>query len=90
MGLLAKEVETLQHRLRASVRVQLDIVAHGIGREKAVYAARRDQFFSMMVIEESIRFGENLPRLRALFRMRRRCADKCPSVPRYERTATSR
>ena len=48
------------------VRVQLDIVAHSVGGEEAVYASRRDQFLLNDDIQKSVAFGEDLARLRTL------------------------
>ena len=88
--LLAKEVESLQHRSACVVRVQLDIVTNGVGGKKSVYAARRDQILLNDAIQKSIAFGEYLPRLCTMLRMIEECGDRRLSVPRCGRTATSR
>ena len=59
----------VEHLVRVVVRVQLDIVAHGVGGKEAVDAARRDQLLLDDRIEQRIGFGEDLARLLALLRV---------------------
>ena len=66
VGLLAEEVESFGYFFPLVVRVQLDIIARGIGGEKTIYAARRDQFLLNDDIEKSVGFCEYLPRLPTL------------------------
>ena len=63
--LLTKEMEPGQRPGPGFVGVKLDIIAYGIGGEKAVYAACRDQALLDDDIEESIPFREDLARLYA-------------------------
>ena len=69
VGLLAEEVEAVEHLCAGAVGVELDIVADGAGGKEAVDAARGDEVLLDDAIEERVGVGEDLARLRALLRM---------------------
>src|ERR1700722_15195020 len=64
--LLAEKVKSAEHFSTFAIRIQFDIIAHGIGGEKAIHTARRDQIFFNDLIQQSIGFTEDLSSLRAL------------------------
>ena len=51
--LLAQEMERGQDLGARFVGVELDIVAHGVGREEAIHAARGEQFPATMSFSSS-------------------------------------
>src|ERR1035437_3482443 len=59
-------MESLQHRLARVVRVQFNIVAHGVCGKEAVYPTRRNQVLLDDDVQESIGIGEDLTRLLTL------------------------
>ncbi len=69
VSLLTEKVEALLHLGPRVIGVELDVVTHCVGREKAVDAARGDQLLRNDLVEQGIAFGVDLARLRSVLRM---------------------
>ena len=62
-------MEALLHLGPRVVGVELDIVTHGVGGEKAVDAAGGDQLLRDDLVEQGVGFGVDLLCLRSVFRV---------------------
>ena len=69
VGLLAEEVKALLHLGARVVGVELDVVAYGVGGEKAVDATRGDQLLRDDLVEQGVGFGVYLACLRSVLRV---------------------
>ena len=77
--LLAQEMERGQDLGAGVVGVELDIVAHGVGGEEAINAARGEQFPADDVVQQFLRVLEELPGL-GLFQDGRVAPAQLPGV----------
>src|SRR5262249_25749579 len=67
LGLLPKEVETLEHAGASAVRVKLDVVADGVRWKKSIDTARPNELLLDDHVQESVGFPEELSRLLSVF-----------------------
>ena len=63
--LLAKEMKSVEHVLPAAIRIQLDVISHGVGGKESIYAACLDQVLLNDEIQKRVALRVDLACLRA-------------------------